>query len=108
VKDKFGSDQIDILVNNAGVSGVIGSKIENITEDDWDYIMTTNVKSMFLVTKVTIVFILGNTQAVIPAMRANKFGRIINMTSIASYIASTISGVHYASSKVGCYGYHSS
>src|SRR4051794_22441286 len=56
---------IDILVNNAGIARV--QSIEEITESDWDELLTVNLKSCFLM-----------TQAVLPAMRSRRWGRIIN------------------------------
>jgi NADP-dependent 3-hydroxy acid dehydrogenase YdfG len=43
--------KVDILVNNAGIAKKQG--LEEITEEDWDSIMTVNVKSVFLVTQVS-------------------------------------------------------
>src|SRR5690242_10589585 len=62
---------IDILVNNAGIAIVRG--VDDLTEDDFDRTITVNLKSAFLC-----------TQAVIPAMRAKKWGRIVNVTSGAA------------------------
>ena len=62
---------IDILVNNAGIA--IPRKLEDITESEWDLVLNINVKSMFLV-----------TQAVIGGMRQRKWGRIINLSSVAA------------------------
>ena len=62
---------IDILVNNAGVAIVRG--VDDLTEDDFDRTIMVNLKSAFLC-----------TQAVLPAMRARKWGRIVNVTSGAA------------------------
>ena len=62
---------IDILVNNAGIARV--QSIEEITEQDWDELIAVNLKSCFLV-----------TQAVLPGMRARRWGRIINLSSVAA------------------------
>ena len=58
---------ISVLVNNAGVARP--QKLEDITEEDWDEITAANLKSAFLV-----------TQAALPGMRAQKWGRVINMS----------------------------
>jgi 3-oxoacyl-[acyl-carrier protein] reductase len=81
---------IDILVNNAGIAIVRG--IDELTEDDFDRTITVNLKSAFLC-----------TQAVVPAMRARKWGRIVNITSGAARGAGAI-GPHYNASKAGMEG----
>jgi len=79
--------RIDILVNNAGVNrrGVF----ENITDDDWDSIMNTNLKGPFLC-----------CQEVFPYMIQSGGGRIINISSVASQYHGPKT-VHYAVSKAG-------
>ena len=81
---------IDILVNNAGVAIVRG--VDDLTEDDFDRTIMVNLKSAFLC-----------TQAVLPAMRARKWGRIVNITSGAARGAGAI-GPHYNASKAGMEG----
>lgn len=81
---------IGVLVNNAGIARP--QKIENITEQDWDDVITTNLKSCFVV-----------TQAALPAMRAQKWGRIINISSVAAQVGGVV-GPHYAASKAGMHG----
>jgi 3-oxoacyl-[acyl-carrier protein] reductase len=81
---------IGILVNNAGVSRP--QPIEEITEADWDELIAINLKSCFLM-----------TQAVLPQMRGLKFGRIINLSSVAAQVGGVI-GPHYAASKAGMLG----
>src|SRR6267142_1351681 len=81
---------ISILVNNAGISKP--QPIPQITEADWDSIHSVNLKSMFLV-----------TQAVLPAMQKQKWGRIINLSSVAAQLGGII-GPHYAASKAGAIG----
>ncbi len=85
-----GLGSIDILVNNAGISRP--QPLSGITEQDWDDILTVNLKSMFLV-----------TQAVLPGMRQRKWGRIINLSSVAAQLGGVI-GPHYAASKAGAIG----
>ena len=81
---------IDILVNNAGISRP--QPLSEITEQDWDDVLTVNLKSMFLV-----------TQAVLPGMRQRKWGRVINLSSVAAQLGGVI-GPHYAASKAGAIG----
>jgi 3-oxoacyl-[acyl-carrier protein] reductase len=85
VEEQLGS--IDVLVNNAGVARP--QKIEEITEQDWDELIATNLKSCFL-----------TVQAVVPGMRARGWGRIINLTSVAAQVGGVV-GPHYAASKAG-------
>jgi 3-oxoacyl-[acyl-carrier protein] reductase len=79
-----------ILVNNAGVARV--QPLDEIREQDWDEILKINLKSVFLV-----------TQRVLPAMRKGKFGRIINLSSVAAQLGGVV-GPHYAASKAGMIG----
>jgi 3-oxoacyl-[acyl-carrier protein] reductase len=90
--DRVGSalGPIDILVNNAGIAIVRG--IDDLTESDFDQTIAINLKSAFLC-----------TQAVLPAMRAKKWGRIVNISSGAARGAGSI-GVHYNASKAGMEG----
>ncbi len=81
---------IDILVNNAGIARP--QPIDEITEEDWDQILVGNLKSCFLM-----------TQAVLPTMRARKWGRIINLSSVAAQVGGVV-GPHYAASKAGMLG----
>jgi 3-oxoacyl-[acyl-carrier protein] reductase len=81
---------VDILVNNAGIAIVRG--VDELTEDDFDRTILVNLKSAFLC-----------TQAVLPAMRARKWGRIVNITSGAARGAGAI-GPHYNASKAGMEG----
>lgn len=78
---------VAILVNNAG--RVMVEKIEEMSEQSWDDILAVNLKSVFLM-----------TQAVLPRMRAQKWGRIINLTSVAAQAGSML-GVHYSAAKAG-------
>ncbi len=81
---------ITILVNNAGISRP--QTMEQVTERDWDEVLTVNLKSVFLV-----------TQAVLPAMRAGRWGRIINLSSAAAQTGGIV-GPHYTASKAGIIG----
>ncbi len=81
---------IDILINNAG----IGNKRtpDNLTEDEFDATIATNLKSAFLC-----------TQATIAGMRERGWGRIVNISSGAARGAGGV-GVHYNASKAGMEG----
>jgi 3-oxoacyl-[acyl-carrier protein] reductase len=81
---------IDILVNNAGVATRRG--LDDLTEEDFDRTIATNLKSAFLC-----------TQAVFPGMRARRWGRIINISSGAARGAGVV-GAHYNASKAGMEG----
>ena len=81
---------IDILVNNAGIAQP--RKLEEITEAEWDEVLTVNLKSVFLV-----------TQAVVGGMRQRRWGRIINLSSVAAQTGGAV-GPHYAASKAGIIG----
>ena len=81
---------IDILVNNAGIAHP--QPIEEIAEEDWDQMITGNLKSCFLM-----------TQAVLPGMRERKWGRIVNLSSVAAQVGGVV-GPHYAASKAGMLG----
>lgn len=88
VREHLGN--ISILVNNAGIARP--QLIDQITESDWDLIHNVNLKSMFLV-----------TQAALPGMRNQRWGRIINLSSVAAQLGGII-GPHYAASKAGAIG----
>ena len=81
---------ISILVNNAAI--IRPRPLEEITEQIWDEVLAVNLKSQFLV-----------TQAVLPSMRARKWGRIINLSSAAAQLGG-VNGPHYAASKAGVFG----
>jgi len=81
---------VQILINNAGISK--RQPLDEILEKDWDEIIDVNLKSAFLV-----------SQAVLPGMRSNHWGRIIMMSSVAAQTGGVI-GPHYAASKAGMIG----
>jgi 3-oxoacyl-[acyl-carrier protein] reductase len=81
---------IDILVNNAAMARP--RSFEEIAEQEWDEILKVNLKSAFLVTK-----------AVIAGMRQRRWGRIINLSSVAAQTGGAV-GAHYAASKAGLIG----
>jgi 3-oxoacyl-[acyl-carrier protein] reductase len=81
---------VDVLVNNAGIAIIRG--VDDLTEAEFDLTLTVNLKSAFLC-----------TQAVLPGMRARRWGRIVNISSGAARGAGGI-GVHYNASKAGMEG----
>jgi 3-oxoacyl-[acyl-carrier protein] reductase len=82
--------QVDIVVNNAGISQV--KHFSELSEADWDKLVDVNLKSAFLV-----------TQRVLPGMRSRRWGRILNLSSVAAQTGGVI-GPHYAASKAGLIG----
>ena len=88
------SQTIDILVNNAGgVRGQVGRPIEEISEADWQTIFDVNLSGAFFM-----------SQAVAPTMKAQKSGRIINISSGAG-LGISLTGIQaYASAKAGQIG----
>jgi 3-oxoacyl-[acyl-carrier protein] reductase len=81
---------VDILVNNAGIARP--QPLDSISEQDFDDLIRVNLKSAFLL-----------TQRVLPWMRASRFGRIINVSSVAAQVGGVV-GPHYAASKAGMIG----
>jgi 3-oxoacyl-[acyl-carrier protein] reductase len=81
---------IDILINNAGVG--LNRTIDTLTEADFDLTIAVNLKSAFLC-----------TQAVLPGMRARRWGRIVNISSGAARGPGAL-GLHYNASKAGLEG----
>ena len=80
----------DILINNAGIALIRG--LDDLTEADFDQTIAANLKSVFLC-----------TQAVLPHMRAQGWGRIVNISSGAARGAGGV-GLHYNASKAGMEG----
>ena len=81
---------VDVLVNNAGMA--IRRGLDDLTEADFDRTIAVNLKSAFLC-----------TQAVLPNMRARRWGRIVNISSGAARGAGVV-GLHYNASKAGMEG----
>ena len=79
--------RIDILVNNAGTTR--DQLLALMSEEDWDTVLSTNLKSVFLFTK-----------AVIKPMIRQRSGRIINMSSVVG-ITGNPGQANYAASKAG-------
>jgi len=80
--------RIDILINNAGICLV--SAIEEISEADWDRVMNVNLKGTFLCCR-----------AVMPVMKRQRSGKIINLGSISGKVGGIAAGAHYSASKAG-------
>ena len=89
VTDRFG--RLDVLVNNAGI--VSPTKFEEIGEQEWLRVLDINVNGTFRC-----------TQAVVPAMKANAYGRIVNFSSTAGKNVSTVGGASYTTSKAAVLG----
>jgi 3-oxoacyl-[acyl-carrier protein] reductase len=83
--------EIGVVVNNAGV--LIARPIEELTLEEWDATMITNVRSLFLVTR-----------AVLPPMRKRKQGSIVNVASLAGRNGFA-GGTAYAASKHAVLGF---
>jgi len=82
---------VDTLVNNAGV--LIGKRFEELSLDDWDTTMATNLRSLFL-----------TTRAVLPGMRARGQGDIVNIASLAGRNG-FVGGTAYCASKHAVLGF---
>ena len=80
--------RLDILVNNAGTSR--SQDIFETSEEDWDFIINTNLKSLFLCTRRGM-----------EMMRVNRFGRIINLASMVAHRGAINGHCHYAATKGG-------
>jgi len=83
--------RIDILVNNAALP--LSTRFPDVTAEEWRRAIEVNLTAPFLMTK-----------AVLPAMRAQQYGRIINISSSAGRMVSTLGGAHYTASKAGLLG----
>jgi len=77
---------IDVLINNAGIVGL--ASIEQITEAEFDRVYDVNVKGKLFC-----------MQAVVPSMKARKWGRIVNTCSISGKTGGRLPYAHYTSSK---------
>ncbi len=87
--DRFG--RVDILVNNAAFAR--STRFHDLGEDEWRQALEVNMTAPFLLIK-----------AVLPAMKAQNYGRIINISSSAGRQVSTLGGAHYTASKTGLIG----
>ena len=91
---RFG--RIDVLVNNAAIFATIPMNrgpVETITPDEWDRLMAVNLKGLFFCCR-----------AVLPTLRAQKSGKIINIASGTVFNGSP-GRIHYVTSKAGAIGF---
>jgi 3-oxoacyl-[acyl-carrier protein] reductase len=89
VLDRFG--RLDILVNNAALAR--STRFADLHADEWRAALDVNLTAPFLL-----------IQAALPAMKAQQFGRVINISSSAGRTVSTLGGAHYTASKAGLLG----
>ena len=81
---------VDAVVNNAGI--LISNTVEDLQEEQWDAVLDVNAKGTFLV-----------CQALLPHMRARRYGRIVNIASIGGKHGAP-SQAHYSASKAAVMG----
>ena len=86
---EWGSSQI--LVNNAGITR--DNLFQRLKDEEWDDVIKADLTSAFLC-----------TQAVLPAMRANSYGRIVSIASLAG-LAGNVGQTNYAAAKMGLVGF---
>ncbi len=84
--------RVDILVNNAGLN-VVNRRLDEITAEDWDHVLAVNLTGAF-----------NMVLAVMPTMRKQKDGLIINVASTAAKRVSGVAGIAYSASKFGMLG----
>lgn len=96
IRSVFG--RLDICVNNAGMIAVsqesVVAAIDDITMEDWHQSLERNLTTCFLVTK-----------AVLPLMRAQKYGRIVNVASTSGPVMAFVGDVPYHAAKAGMWGF---
>jgi len=87
--ERFG--RVDVLVNNAALP--MTTRFPDITPEEWRRTVEMNMTVPFLLMR-----------EVLPIMRAQEYGRIVNMSSTAGRQVSTLGGAHYTASKTGLLG----
>ena len=85
VNNKYG--KIDILINNAGITR--DRTLEKMSEEEWDAVIEVNLKGVFIC-----------TQAVVPYMKANTYGRIVSAASNVG-LRGNFGQTNYAATKAG-------
>lgn len=83
---------VAVLVNNAGVGGPF-HRVDEVSDEEWDWIMQTNLKSVFLFCREAL-----------PEMKAMQYGRIVNIASIQGFLGAATSST-YVASKHAVLGY---
>ncbi len=83
---------VHILVNNAGT--LRPTPVIDIDEAEWDHVIGVNLKGTYLCSR-----------AVLPSMRSEGWGRIVNFSSTAGKNVSTVGGAHYTAAKAGVLGF---
>jgi NAD(P)-dependent dehydrogenase (short-subunit alcohol dehydrogenase family) len=87
--ERFG--RLDIIVNNAALA--LTTRFPDLSADEWRRALEVNMTAPFLLMK-----------AALPAMQAQHYGRVINISSTAGRQVSTLGGAHYTASKTGLIG----
>jgi len=89
-------ERVDVLVNNAGVRRKPGDHkyILEVTEAEWDRELDSHLKGAFLC-----------SQACLPRMIRQRFGRIVNVSSVVARTGATGASVHYPAAKAGMFGF---
>jgi len=87
--ERFG--RVDILVNNAAMAR--STRFPELSAEEWRQALEVNMTAPFLL-----------IQAALPAMKAQGYGRVVNVSSSAGRQVSTLGGAHYTASKAGMLG----
>jgi NAD(P)-dependent dehydrogenase (short-subunit alcohol dehydrogenase family) len=87
--EKF--NKVDILINNAGI--MFRTRLQHLSLEEWEKTLKVNLTGPFLLLK-----------ALLPVMKKNGYGRIVNISSSAGRSVSTLGGAHYTASKAGLLG----
>ncbi len=83
-----GGSQVDILVNNAGI--LSNNKSQTTSPEEWRNVLDVNLNGMFYLSR-----------AILPGMKENGWGRIINVSSLAAHTGGITAGIAYSTSKGG-------